>query len=141
MHSPQGASAEHMHPYGQRVQEISRRSAVKAAAWSVPVIAVAAATPMAAASGPGRLTNVSATYQELPGQIIHVFANKNASAFPRPEHSVVSGTPVVHVVDALTYLDSDLIMELTVAPAIESDTQRTLTIDLPGFAPVTTPIF
>lgn len=33
-------------------QGITRRNVVKGAAWSVPVIAVAVATPLAAASGP-----------------------------------------------------------------------------------------
>lgn len=42
--------------------EISRRSVTKAAAWSVPVVATAAASPMASASGGGPAPNSSANY-------------------------------------------------------------------------------
>lgn len=127
-------------PYGRRVQEISRRSAMKAAAWSVPVIAVAAATPLAAASGPGALTNAIALMFGVGGQAILVQADTGGAAIdPRAEHFSVSGLPPARVLNVQSFssrsLDVDLILDSTIVPA-----GRMLTINIPGFAPVTIPI-
>lgn len=134
--SPHSASAEHTQLYGQRVQDISRRSAMKAAAWSVPVIAVAAATPLAAASGPGVLTNAFAVLFRGEKAIVVHADTGGAATDPRPEHFSVIGLPPVQILNAISFSTDTLYVDLVFDSPI-SPVGRMLTINIPGFAPVT----
>ncbi len=134
--TPRGAVPLHARPYGQRVQEISRRSAMKAAAWSVPVIAVAAATPLAAASGPGVLTNAFAVLFRGEEAILVHADTGGAAIDPRPEHFSVTGLPPVQILNVQSFSTDTLYVDLVFDSPI-SPVGRMLTINIPGFAPVT----
>lgn len=48
-------------------KDVKRRTVIKGAAWSVPVIAAAVATPLAAASGPKEATSFGTAGATVPG--------------------------------------------------------------------------
>lgn len=111
---------------------------MRTAAWSVPVIAVAAATPMAAASE--TLENVNVGYVNTVSPTLHVFGTISSYVAPRPEHFVVNGTPQVHVTNAWDQSVSSFHVQLRLDGPLTTVSAYTLTISLPGFTPVTAPI-
>lgn len=87
----------------------SRRDLVKGAAWSVPVIAAAIATPLAAASEPSggadriRFTNLTATVGKKPNTI---YANTKVQVIDGP-------APVTAVSLTITLRQGDLVFTHT----------------------------
>ena len=98
-----------------RAVGVSRRTVVKGAAWSVPVVAVAVATPLAAASGPaapaatfwatgatvsvvsGNVTNYTVEGSDANGNLALLPAGTSVMIVPEPGVSlqVVNATGIV----------------------------------------------
>lgn len=117
---------------------LTRRTVMRTATWSVPVIAAAVATPMAAASGPGVLTNLLAL-AHLPG-LIFVTADANFSNLPTllKDYFHFEGEPAITVTSIAQY--SNKMLDVTLFVSGPADLGRILTINIPGYATTTVPL-
>lgn len=79
---------------------VSRRSVVKGAAWTAPVIVVASAAPAMAASGPAAVTTTVATAQSGSNLDVSLsFVNANMGATSNPTTLAVRFSPTAGTVD------------------------------------------
>lgn len=124
---------------------LTRRTVMRTAAWSVPVIAAAVAIPMAAASGTGTLSDfqiVPIGNDDAYAHALYVFAvaSPDIEMTLQPSYFMVSGSPSVSVANILQHRYDNLGAELLLNDLIFANDNRTLTVNIPGFASVTTPI-
>lgn len=95
----------------------ARRTVLKAAAWSVPAIALAGSAPAAAASPQVQLELVSGPYEgiEVEEQVPIVFAVTGAPDGTAASATVISGTSVVSLDTPIVQVeDGQLILLVTV---------------------------
>lgn len=121
------------------MSEVSRRSALKGAAWSVPVIAAAVASPIAAASGPGALINLVAGLRFSQ----EMYLMGEVSPLPLPtlekDYFYFEGEPAVTVTSVANYGIQSLDVVLQLSAPITSG--RILTINIPGYAITAIPVY
>jgi len=118
---------------------LARRTIMRTAAWSVPVIVAAVATPMAAASGTGEITTAVATLTEP--QVIAISLTLTPAVRPDPQVSnfTLPDFPEVLVQGlSLTNYEGSTDGEIYTNRAVPAG--AVILINLEGFAPVTVPI-
>lgn len=87
---------------------LSRRTVIKGAAWSVPVIAVAAAAPMAAAStAPNSVGSLVESSPNVKDTVLSASSSRVESCFPANTFSAP-----FNLVATITYDNSDLAFSL-----------------------------
>lgn len=119
--------------------EPTRRTVLRSAAWAAPVIAIAAAAPLVAASGLGEVTSAVAVLTEP--QVIAVSLTLAPAVRPDPRVSnfTFPGYPEVVVAGlSITSYEGSMDGDLYTNGPVPAG--AVLLINLDGFAPVTVPI-
>lgn len=118
---------------------LTRRTVMRAAAWSVPVIAAAVATPMSAASGPGEITTAVATLIEPQAIAISLTLTPAVRPDPRVSNFTLPDFPEV-LVQGLSLTNYAGSMEGDIYTNRAVPAGAVLLINLDGFAPLAVPI-